>query len=253
MKLVISLLVGLVLAGGVSPAADVFVAANDSDTRSGKLAEPQGDDGPFATLERARNAVRGLKAQAPGEDIVVQIRGGQYGPSETVVFGFEDSGEGDATVTYEAFPGEKPVFNSDIEIGDWKKLEDEIPFLPEAALGKVWVTDVPNMNGAAWRFLTLYDAAGRLPRARSAGFIPVESSSRRPAARHHRPEASRIHPGGRSHRCRGADGCPGAQSDLPRTYFHPRRELSGGGRRQGSSARLGDARQGQCIGSSARS
>ncbi len=155
-------------------AADFYVAANGSDDWSGKLAEPTGSDGPFATLERARDAVRALKAQRAGQDIVVQIRGGHYRLRETVVFGLEDSGAGDSTVTYEAYPGEKPVFSSDVEIAGWKRLEDALPFLPTAAEGHVWVTDVPKLNGPHRRFFTLYDTAGRLPRARSKGFLPVE-------------------------------------------------------------------------------
>lgn len=155
-------------------AADFYVSEKGSDAWSGKLPEPKADDGPFATLERARDAVRALKPQAGDKDIVVQIRGGHYRLRETVVFGMEDSG-GDSTITYEAFPGEKPVFSSDVELGDWKK-PAAIPFLPKAASGKVWVTDVPKFKGTPWHFLTLYDTEGRLPRARSKGFIPAKSS-----------------------------------------------------------------------------
>lgn len=170
----ITLLLAVSLATPNAMAADFYVAVNGSDTWSGKLAEPKGNDGPFATLERARDAVRNLKAKANDKDIVVQIRGGQYRLRETVVFGLEDSG-GNLTITYEAFPGEKPVFSSDVEIAGWEKLEDETPFLPQTARGKVWLTDVPELAGAPRRFYTLYDSAGRLPRARSKGFIPVAS------------------------------------------------------------------------------
>ena len=112
-------------------AVDFFVAKNGSDTRSGKLPEPKGGDGPFATLERARDAVRTLKKRAGDKDIVVQIRGGHYQLQKTVVFGMKDSG-GKSTITYEAFPGEKPVFSSDVKLGGWKKSTVEIPFLPSA-------------------------------------------------------------------------------------------------------------------------
>ena len=155
-------------------AVDFYVATNGSDAWSGKLADPKQIDGPFATLTRARDAVRELKAQAGDSDIVVQIRGGKYRLKETVVFGPADTG-GSSTITYEAFPDEKPVFHSDVEIELWNRLEDELPFLPEAAKGKVWVAELPEVNGARWRFHTLYDSTGRLPRARSKGFIPVAS------------------------------------------------------------------------------
>jgi len=40
----------------------LFVATNGNDAWSGKLSEPNADntDGPFATLERARDAIRAL-------------------------------------------------------------------------------------------------------------------------------------------------------------------------------------------------
>ena len=51
-----------------APTADFYLSPNGSDQWSGKLAEPnaQGTDGPFATLERAHDAVRLLKKQPVG-------------------------------------------------------------------------------------------------------------------------------------------------------------------------------------------
>jgi hypothetical protein len=123
-----------------------------------------------------KHAVRKLNAQATDKKIVVQIRGGQYRLGETVVFGLKDSG-GDSTITYEAYPDEKPVFHSDIDLGTWKKLEKQIPHLPKAAHGKVWVTNVPKIDDQPRRFYSLFDAEGLLPRARSQGFIPVNSKA----------------------------------------------------------------------------
>ncbi len=130
-----------------------------------------GGDGPFATLERARDAVRGLKKRKSA-DIVVLIREGTYRLEKTVLFGLEDSGEGDRTVTYAAYPGEKPVFSSGRRIEGWRKVSGELPGLPKKARGKV------RAAGVSGRFLTLYDNEGLLPRARSAGFIPLEGGSR---------------------------------------------------------------------------
>ena len=153
--------------------ADFYVSASGSDVWSGTLPEPnvQGSDGAFATLRRARDAVRDLKKRK-STDIVVLVRAGTYQLEKTVVFGLDDSGEGDSTVTYAAYPGEKPVFSSGRVIKDWGKVTAELPGLPKAARGHVWVTDVSG------RFYTLYDAEGMLPRARSAGFIPLPGGSR---------------------------------------------------------------------------
>ena len=59
--------------------ADFFVATNGNDAWSGTRAEPdkKGTDGPFATLVRARNAVRELReAQGgPKDPVTVMVRG----------------------------------------------------------------------------------------------------------------------------------------------------------------------------------
>ena len=157
----------------IAPTADFYVSVSGSDSWSGTLAapNPQGTDGPFASLARARDAVRALKKKKP-TDILVLIRGGTYQLTETIVFGLEDSGKDAATVTYAAYPGEKPIFSSGRQIKGFQKMTDKLPGLPAVAQGKVWVADVSD------QFFTLYDAEGMLPRARSAGFIPLTGGSR---------------------------------------------------------------------------
>lgn len=153
--------------------ADFYVSSSGSDSWSGTVADPDnsGMDGPFATLERARDAVRELKS-IKSTDIVVSIRGGTYALSETVVFGLQDSGEGEATITYEAYPGETPVFSSGRQIDGWKKADRNLRGLPKEARGQVLVARVTG------DFKTLYDGEGMLPRAKSEGFIPLKGGSR---------------------------------------------------------------------------
>ncbi|MHC4314005.1 MAG: right-handed parallel beta-helix repeat-containing protein, partial [Planctomycetota bacterium] len=55
-----------------------------------------------------------------------------------------------------------------------KKMTTVPAGLPRKARGKVWVADVPRLNGTPWRFYTLYDTEGLLPRARAAGFMPLD-------------------------------------------------------------------------------
>jgi len=71
------------------------------------------------------------------------------------------------------------VFHSDVAIEGWNQPSQPIPHLPKSAAGKVWVANLPALDGTDLRPLTLYDADGRLPRARSAGFIPVAERSSR--------------------------------------------------------------------------
>lgn len=131
--------------------ADFYVAVDGNDRWSGTLpvASTQSSDGPFATLAHARDAVRELKRNSPDRDVVVLIRKGLYRLDETVVFGLEDSGEGDSSVTYAAYPGEEPVFSSGRQITGWKKVTASLRGLPKEASGNVWVADVPH------RFFTL--------------------------------------------------------------------------------------------------
>ena len=88
--------------------ADFYIASNGSDDWSGTFASPdvKKDDGPFATLERARDAVRDLKGKKSGP-IVVLVREGIFELEKTVVFGVQDSGSTDASITYAAYPDEK--------------------------------------------------------------------------------------------------------------------------------------------------
>ena len=168
---IVLLMTGLVYAE-IAQTVDFYVSTSGSDSWSGTLATPnaQRSDGPFATLERARDAVRDLKKRR-STDIVVLVREGIYRLEETVVFGLEDSGEGDSTVTYAAYPGEKPVFSSGRQITGWQKVPGKLPGLPKEAQGNLWVADVSR------RFFTLYDAEGLLPRAQSASFVPLKGGS----------------------------------------------------------------------------
>ncbi|MCK5814790.1 MAG: hypothetical protein KAH07_02485, partial [Flavobacteriaceae bacterium] len=148
--------------------ADFYVATNGNDSWSGTLAYPNADknDGPFATIEKAQEAVRILKSQVfkpkkdpvetrwigsphklgKGKDIVVLIRDGYYSLEDPLVFHPEDGGERvetnlptgafeyhklrDHYVTYAAYPNEKPVISGGRKITDWKQN------------GTVWTTRV---------------------------------------------------------------------------------------------------------------
>lgn len=152
--------------------ADFYVSTTGDDGWSGtrEQASANSSNGPFATLTRARDAVRALKRQQPDKDIVVLIRGGLYQLNETVVFGLEDSGE--ANITYAAYPGEKPVFSSGKKIAGWKKVTENLSGLQAEAQGKIWQADITS------GFTTLYDESGMLPRARSNGFIPLKGGKK---------------------------------------------------------------------------
>jgi hypothetical protein len=60
----------------------LYVATCGNDAWSGKLAQPNAEqrDGPFATIERARDEIRRMKTGGglPKEGMVVEILGGRY-------------------------------------------------------------------------------------------------------------------------------------------------------------------------------
>ncbi len=143
--------------------AEFYVAPNGRDENPGHKGKP------FATIERARDEVRKLIAKGLNKNVTVWIRGGTYTLKDTLIFGPEDSGTDQYSITYQAAPGERPVLSSGLEIQGWKKLDVIAGSVPVPAQGYVWVADVPESLG---RFYTLYDKQGHLPRAQGTGFVP---------------------------------------------------------------------------------
>ena len=79
-----------------------YVAKNGNDSWSGKLAAPNADgtDGPFASLQKAQNAMR-------SSDIdTTYVRGGDYYPSNPIWLDGQDSG-----VTFTGYGNEKAVIH----------------------------------------------------------------------------------------------------------------------------------------------
>jgi hypothetical protein len=83
-----------------------YVAASGNDSWSGLLASANAlnTDGPFATLERARSAVRARGAA--GVQAGVRIRGGVYSFDSTLVLNAADSGTKENPIVWSAFAGE---------------------------------------------------------------------------------------------------------------------------------------------------
>lgn len=97
----------------VSPirAADFYVAPNGNDGWTGLNAAPNNDrtNGPFATLEAARDAVRRLRGSgAAAGPVTIHVRGGTYLLNRTLELAEQDSGTAQAPVLWRAFENEKP-------------------------------------------------------------------------------------------------------------------------------------------------
>lgn len=110
--LVIGLFVWLSMGQAITAQTVLHVAPNGNDAWSGSLDAPTSDktDGPFATLQRARDALRKLKAEAQlkGESTVL-VHGGTYPLAQTLQLGPQDSGTPEAPILWRAAPNEKTV------------------------------------------------------------------------------------------------------------------------------------------------
>lgn len=84
--------------------ANLYVAPNGNDTAAGTLAAP------FASLEKARDELRRLRAAGMVKGgVTVWVRGGLYALPRTLTFGKEDSGSAAAPVVFRAYQNEKPI------------------------------------------------------------------------------------------------------------------------------------------------
>jgi len=135
-----------------------YVAPDGNDQWSGTrdASNAGGTDGPFASLARARNAVRQLKAEH-GEALSVRIfiRGGTYWLTEPIVFEPQDSGTARRPVLYEAYHNEQPVFSGGRRITGWQEVEDGL-----------WTVTIPEVKAGDWYFRQLFVNGRRAIRAR---------------------------------------------------------------------------------------
>ena len=140
-------------------AADFYVAPDGDDAHAGT------EEKPFATLAKARDAVRVLVAKGLKEDVTVHVGGGTYRIAEPVVFGPEGGGTDRFRVTYAACPGEQPVVSGGRVIRGWKAQDDG-----------TWVAEIPDVKAGQWTFRELFVNGRRAQRARrpNDGYFRVE-------------------------------------------------------------------------------
>jgi hypothetical protein len=176
-----AILTGLALALGAQdlthiPKADFYVATNGNDAWSGTLSVPNRDrtDGPFASLEKARDAVRGKRAAGTPGGMVV-IRGGIYSREDTFSLGKQDSGTSDAPVIYEGCPGEDVRFSGGrvIPAAAFKPVTDPavLTRIPEEARNAVVQVDLTALGIKDFGKLGTYGHAKPTPERRPELFV----------------------------------------------------------------------------------
>jgi hypothetical protein len=144
---------------GNSGGADFFVSPLGDDTWSGKSAKRAGNDGPFATLTHARDAVRALKKNRnEPRPVHVLLRGGTYFLDSPLEFGPEDSGTEKAPIIYAAAKGEQVVISGGrrLPTGRWGEVNGL----------KAWEVNVPEAKAGQWNFRQLFVNGERRLRTR---------------------------------------------------------------------------------------
>jgi parallel beta-helix repeat protein len=136
----------------------VYVSPQGNDTWSGRLDAPNSakTDGPFATLQHARESLPRLKRDpAAAAGVTVLVREGSYEPKQTLAFGPEHGGSAAAPVVIRAFGNEHPI------IRGGRKL---VGFAADH--GSVVKADLAAQGLAGASFRELFFAGRRVPLAR---------------------------------------------------------------------------------------
>lgn len=126
---------------------------------SGNDANPGTCERPFATLYRARDAIRELKRDKPIEEpMTVYLRGGRFSLEKLLEFTPADAGTENCPITYCAYAGEKPILSGGRPVTGWRKHDE-----------RIWVADVPWAAKGNDPFTQLFVNGRRRDRARSPG------------------------------------------------------------------------------------
>ena len=145
-----TLIAAVLLAAATASAADFYVSP------AGDNAHPGSQEQPFATLARARDAIRELKAQGPLPGPVrVHVADGTYTLREPFVLTPEDSGTEAAPVIYQAMPGARPIFSGGRKLSGWQPTDDGL-----------WKLHIPEVAAGEWYFEQLFVNGRRATRAR---------------------------------------------------------------------------------------
>jgi hypothetical protein len=118
MKYRLFLLCALMGNAGLSQSA-FFISPHGNDRSPGTL------DRPFATLQRAKDAMKKLRVEKGG--VAVFLREGTYCMSSPLEFGSEDSGTKESPITFKAYNHEKVVISGGVPLQlSWRAYENGI-------------------------------------------------------------------------------------------------------------------------------
>lgn len=140
-------------------ATEYFVAPGGNDQAAGTA------DRPFATFQRARDAVRALKQRGPLESpVTVRLQGGTYPLTQAVQFSAADSGTAACPIRYVGAGDRPAVIDGGRAVTGWTKHDD-----------RRWVAHLPAVAAGQWYFRQLFVQGREQPRARipNQGYLRV--------------------------------------------------------------------------------
>lgn len=138
----------------------LYVAPNGNDKDTGTLERPLAT--PMAALARLNRMKGNGLLRLPA---TIFMREGMYPISEPMIIGPKDS----LPVTIAAFPGERPIIDGGMRIGDWA--------MGEVNGRKAWISHIPAVREGKLHFKQLFVNGTRRERATlpKKGFFQMES------------------------------------------------------------------------------
>jgi len=151
----------VVVAVGAAQPADVVIAPGGDDRAGTGTVEA-----PFASLARAREAVRELRRRDPTRATPVQVllRGGTYVLTEPFRLTPDDSGSAASPTVYAAWAGETPVVSGGVHLTGWQVKDGR------------WELHLPAVQAGEWSFCQLFVNGERRwrPRLPRTGYLFIE-------------------------------------------------------------------------------
>lgn len=147
----------------------IHVSPSGSDQHTGTESAPL--QSLHAARDRVRDLIQSFTSGSPAEDVHVKVAPGVHRLEETLALGPEDSGDGSFEVIWEGSSDGETLLSSGVPLTGWTRCEEELPDLPEALRGRVWVAELP----AGTDVNTLYAPGGSLPRAKGPAIQPVKT------------------------------------------------------------------------------
>lgn len=129
-----------------------YVSGEGNDNWSGRNSKPNWNetDGPFASLDKARQKIRELKraGEFPKDGIIVNIKGGIYSIFDTFLLEKEDSGNVDAPVVYQSYEREEVTIVGGLSITGFTEAAspEMLEHLDRQSRGKIYYTNLTSQG-----------------------------------------------------------------------------------------------------------